>query len=95
MKLIPVEDKIVLKMAKVEEKTQSGIILTGAAKDETTIGEVIAVGPGGLVDGKEVKMSVQVGQKVVINQFGATNVKVGGQEYTVVRMAAVLAVIED
>ena len=94
MKLIPVEDKVVLKMTKVEEKTQSGIILTGSAKEETTIGEVVAVGPGGLCDGKEVKMTVQVGQKVVISEFGSTAIKVGGEEYTVVRMGNILAVIE-
>ena len=94
MKIIPVEDKVVLKMAKVEEKTQSGIFLTGATKDETTVGEVVAVGPGGLCGGKEVKMTVKEGQKVVINDAKATAIRVGGESYTVVKMEDIIAIVE-
>ncbi|MGI5970273.1 MAG: co-chaperone GroES [Oscillospiraceae bacterium] len=95
MKIIPVEDKVVLKMAKAEEKTQSGIILTGSAKEDTKLGEVIAVGPGGNCDGKDIVMTVKVGQKVLISGgFGSTQVKVEGEEYTIVRMSDILAVVE-
>ena len=94
MKLVPVEDKVVLKMEKVEEKTMSGIILTGSGKDDTTVGEIVAVGPGGKCGGKDIVMTVKVGQKVVIGDFGSSTVKLGGEEYTVVKMENILAVVE-
>jgi len=94
MKITPVEDKVILKMAKAEEKTESGLFLTGATKDETVIGEVVAVGPGGLVGGVEVNMTVAAGQKVVIDDARAKAIKVGGEKYTVVKMADILAIVE-
>ena len=94
MKLIPVEDKVVLKMAKVEETTKSGIILTGSAKEDTTVGEVIAVGPGGKCDGKEIVMTVKAGQKVVIGGFGGTAIKIDGEEYTILHQSDILAIVE-
>ncbi len=92
MKIIPVEDKVILKIEKAEEKTQSGLFLTGANKEDSTIGEVVAVGPGGLCGGKEVKMTVAVGQKVVVTE--STPIRVGGENYAVVTMDQIIAVVE-
>ncbi len=94
MKLKPLADRVILKMVEAEETTKSGIILTGAAKEKPEVAEVIAVGPGGLVDGKEVKMTVEKGQKVITSKYSGTQVKVDGEEYTIVRQSDILAVVE-
>ena len=95
MKLNPLADRVVLKSAEVEETTKSGIILTGSAKEKPQVAEVIAVGPGGIVDGKEVKMTVKVGDKVLTSKYSGTEVKVDGEECTIVRQGDILAVVED
>lgn len=94
MTLKPLADRVVLKMVEAEETTKSGIILTGAAKEKPQIAEVIAVGPGGLVDGKEVKMYVTPGNKVITSKYSGTEVKIDGTEYVIVRQSDILAVVE-
>ena len=94
MKLKPLADRVIIKMVEAEEKTKSGIILTGAAKEKPEVAEVIEVGPGGLVDGKEVKMTVMKGQKVITSKYSGTEVKVDGEEYTIVRQNDILAIVE-
>ena len=94
MKIKPLADKVVIKMCEAEETTKSGIILTNAAKEKPQIAEVIEVGPGGLVDGKEVKMQVTVGQKVIYSKYAGTEVKLDGEEYIIVRQNDILAVVE-
>ena len=94
MKLKPLADRVIIKMVEAEEKTTSGIILTGAAKEKPEVAEVIEVGPGGLVDGKEVKMTVMKGQKVITSKYAGTEVKVDGEEYTIVRQNDILAIVE-
>ena len=95
MKLTPLGDKVVLKAIKEEEKTKSGIILTGEAKEKPQQAEVIAVGPGGVVDGKEVKMQVSVGDKVIYSKYAGTEVKLGDEEFIVVRQNDIVAIVED
>mgnify|MGYP000796935466 CR=1 FL=1 len=95
MKLKPLLDRVVLKSTEAEETTKSGIILTGAAKEKPEVAEVIEVGPGGVVDGKEIKMEVQKGQKVITSKYAGTQVKVDGEECTIVRQSDILAVVED
>ena len=94
MKLKPLSDRVVLKMVEAEETTKSGIILTAAAKEKPEVAEVVAVGPGGLVDGKEVVMTVKVGDKVIMSKYAGTTVKVDGEEYTIVRQGDILAIVE-
>lgn len=94
MKLKPLSDRVVIKMVEAEETTKSGIILAGAAKEKPQVAEVIAVGPGGVVDGKEVKMTVSVGQKVITSKYSGTEVKIDGEEYMIVRVGDILAVVE-
>ena len=94
MKLKPLADRVIIKMVEAEEKTKSGIILTGAAKEKPEVAEVIEVGPGGLVDGKEVKMTVMKGQKVITSKYAGTEVNVDGEEYTIVRQNDILAIVE-
>ncbi|MBR6424551.1 MAG: co-chaperone GroES [Oscillospiraceae bacterium] len=94
MKLIPLSDKVVLKAAAVEETTKSGIILSTASKEKPDVAEVVAVGPGGLVDGVEVKMTVKVGQKVIVAKYAGTELKLDEQEYTIVRQSDILAIVE-
>ncbi|NCB62189.1 MAG: co-chaperone GroES [Clostridia bacterium] len=94
MKLKPLADRVVIKMVEVEETTKSGIILTGSAKEKPEVAEVIEVGPGGLVDGKEVKMTVKKGDKVITSKYAGTEVKIDGEEYTIVRQSDILAVVE-
>ena len=94
MKLKPLLDRVVLKSTEAEETTKSGIILTGSAKEKPVVSEVVAVGPGGIVDGKEVTMYVQVGDKVVISNYAGTEVKLDGEEYKIVRQNDILAVVE-
>jgi chaperonin GroES len=95
MKLRPLGDRVVLKQKEAEEKTASGIILSGQAKEKPQQAEVIAVGPGGMVDGKEVAMAVKVGQIVIYSKYAGTEVKLGKEEYTVVRQSDILAVVEE
>ena len=94
MNLKPLADRVIIKMVEVEETTKSGIILTGAAKEKPEVAEGIAVGPGGMVDGKEVVMTVKVGDKVITSKYSGTQVKVDGEEYTIVRQGDILAVVE-
>ena len=94
MKLKPLLDRVVLKSTEAEETTKSGIILTGSAKEKPVVSEVVAVGPGGVVDGKEVTMYVEVGDKVVISNYAGTEVKLDGEEYMIVRQNDILAVVE-
>ena len=95
MKLRPLGDRVDLKQKEAEEKTASGIILSGQAKEKPQQAEVIAVGPGGMVDGKEVAMAVKVGQIVIYSKYAGTEVKLGKEEYTVVRQSDILAVVEE
>ncbi len=94
MKLVPLLDKVVLKQLEAEEKTKSGIILTSSAQEKPQEAEVIAVGPGGVVDGNEVKMQVKKGQKVIYSKYAGTDVKLGDDEYIIVRQHDILAVVE-
>ena len=92
MKLVPLSDRVVLKQCEAEETTKSGIILTSSAQEKPQEAEVIAVGPGGMVDGKEVTMQVKTGQKVIY--YAGTEVKLDGEEYIIVRQSDILAVVE-
>ncbi|HOB36293.1 MAG TPA: co-chaperone GroES [Candidatus Avimonas sp.] len=94
MTIKPLADRVVLKMVEADETTKSGIILTGSAKEKPQVAEVVAVGPGGNVDGKEIKMYVKVGDKVLTSKYSGTEVKLDGQEYTIVRQSDILAVVE-
>ena len=94
MKLTPLADRVVLKMTETEETTKGGIILTGSAKEKPQVAEVIAVGPGGNVDGKDVEMIVKVGDKVLTSKYSGTEVKVDGEECTIVRQSDILAIVE-
>ena len=94
MNLKPLADRVVLKQVAAEEKTKSGIILTAAAQEKPEIYEVVAVGPGGVVDGKEDKMEVKTGDKVITGKYSGTNVKVDGEEYSIVKQGDILAVVE-
>ena len=94
MKLRPLGDRVVLKQKEAEEKTASGIILSGQAKEKPQQAEVIAVGPGGMVDGKEVAMAVKVGQIVIYSKYAGTEVKVDGEELIIVRQSDILAIVE-
>ena len=90
----PLGDRVVIKNVEMEETTKSGIILTGAAKEKPQMAEVLAVGPGGMVDGKEVTMQVTVGQKVIYSKYAGTEVKLDGKEMIIVRQSDILAVVE-
>ena len=94
MTLKPLSDRVVIKMVEAEETTASGIILTGSAKEKPQVAEVVAVGPGGVVDGKEVTMYVKPGDKVITSKYSGTEVKMDDVEYTIVRQADILAVVE-
>ena len=94
MKLVPLTDRVVLKQLEAEETTASGIILTGTAHEKPQEALVIAVGPGGMVDGKEVVMQVKEGQKVIYSKYSGTEVKLEGEEYIIVRQNDILAVVE-
>ncbi len=95
MKLVPLGDKVVLKQLVAEETTKSGIVLPGQAKEKPQQAEVIAVGPGGMVDGKEVTMQVKVGDKVIFSKYSGTEVKLGEDEYIVVKQNDIVAIVED
>jgi chaperonin GroES len=94
MNIKPLADRVVIKMVEADEPTKSGIILTGAAKEKPQVAEVLAVGEGGLVDGKEVKMYVKVGDKVITSKYSGTEVKVDAQELIIVRQSDILAIVE-
>ncbi|MBQ9314026.1 MAG: co-chaperone GroES [Clostridia bacterium] len=90
----PLMDRVVLKMVEAEETTRSGIVLAGTSKEKPQVAEVIAVGPGGMIDGKEVTMCVKVGDKVVVTKYAGTEIKYEGEEYTIVRQNDILAIVE-
>ena len=94
MTLKPLLDKVVLKQAEIEETTRGGIILTGAAKEKPQVAEVLEVGPGGNVDGKEVTMLVKKGDKVICSKYSGTEIKLDGEELIVVRQSDILAIVE-
>ena len=94
MTIKPLCDRVVLKSVEAEETTKSGIILTASAKEKPEIAEVVAVGPGGKVDGNDVEMFVKVGDKVITAKYAGTEVKVDGEEYSIVRQSDILAVVE-
>ena len=94
MKLVPLNDRVVLKQCEAEETTKSGIILTSASQEKPQEAEVIAVGPGGVVDGKEVAMQVKVGDKVIYSKYAGNQVKLEGVEYIIVRQDDILAIVE-
>jgi len=95
MTIKPLADRVVIKMTEAEETTKSGIILTGNAKEKPQVAEVLAVGPGGMVDGKEVVMTVKVGDRVLTSKYSGTEVKCDGQEYIIVKQSDILAIVED
>ena len=94
MNLKPLADLVILKAVAAEETTKSGLILAASAQEKPEVAEVVAVGPGGLVDGKEVTMTVKVGEKVICGKYSGTTVKVDGEEYTIVRQNDILAIVE-
>lgn len=94
MKLLPLGDRIVLKPISAEETTQSGIVLPGQSKEKTQQAEIIAVGPGGVIDGNDVQMQVEVGQKVVYAKFAGTTIELNDEEYIIVKQSDLLAIVE-
>ncbi len=94
MKLTPLGDRVVLKQLEAEEKTASGIVLPGQSQEKPQEAEVIEVGPGGVVDGKEIKMEVKKGQKVIYSKYAGTSVKLGEDEYIIVKQSDILAIVE-
>lgn len=94
MTIKPLADRVVIKMLENEETTKSGIVLPGAAKEKPQLAEIVAVGPGGIVDGKEIKMEVCVGDRVLISKYAGTEVKVDDVEYTILRQSDVLAKVQ-
>ena len=94
MNIKPLADRVVIKMLEAEETTKSGIILAGTAKEKPQVAEVVAVGPGGVVDGKEVKMQIKAGEKVIMSKYAGTEVKLDGEEYIILRQSDVLAKID-
>ena len=94
MKLKPLADRVILKQFKAEEKTKSGLILAASAQEKPEMFEVVEVGPGGMVDGNEVKMTVAAGDRVIVGKYSGTTVKVDGEDYSIVRQGDILAVVE-
>ena len=94
MKIKPLADRVVIRKVEAEERTASGIVLPGTAKEQPQIAEVVEVGPGGIVDGTEIKMELKVGDKVIFQKYSGTEVKLEGQEYTILRQNDVLAIVE-
>ena len=94
MKLKPLSDRVVIKMTEAEETTASGIFLASTAKEKPQVAEVLAVGPGGVVDGKEVVMQVKVGDKVITSKYSGTEVKIDGEELIIVRQNDILAIVD-
>ena len=95
MKLVPLADRVVLKQSTTEEKTKSGIILTSQTQEKPQQAEVVAVGPGGVIDGKEVTMTVKVGDKVIFSKYAGNEVKLDEEEFIIVKQSDILAVVED
>ena len=94
MTIKPLADRVVVKLVEMEETTKTGIILPGAAKEKPQVAEVVAVGPGGMVDGAEVVMTVKVGDRVITSKYAGTEVKCDGTEYNIVRQSDILAIVE-
>ena len=94
MNIKPLADRVVIKMLEAEETTKSGIILAGTAKEKPQVAEVVAVGPGGVVDGKEVKMELIVGDKVIMSKYAGTEVKLEDETYIIVKQSDILAIVE-
>ncbi|HEY9062905.1 MULTISPECIES: co-chaperone GroES [Pseudobacteroides] len=94
MRIKPLGERVVIKMLESEETTKSGIVLPGSAKEKPQVAEIVAVGPGAIVEGKEIKMEVKVGDKVLISKYAGTEVKFDGQEYTILKQSDILAVVE-
>ena len=94
MNVKPLADRVVLKMVEMEETTQSGIIRAGAAKEKPQVAEVVAVGPGGVVDGKDIVMEVEVGDHVIMSKYSGTEVKIDGEELIIVRQSDILAIVD-
>ena len=94
MKIRPLLDRVVLKPTEIEETTKSGFILTSASQEKPQFSEVVAVGPGGIVDGKETEMYVKVGDRVIAGKYSGTEVKIDDIEYTIVRQSDILAIVE-
>lgn len=94
MNIKPLFDKVVVEAVKAEEKSKGGIILTAAAQEKPATCLVVAVGPGGIIDGKEVTMQVKVGDKVLLSKYSGTEVKLDGKEYTIIRQSDILAVVD-
>ena len=94
MTLKPLGDRVVLRFTEVEETSKGGIILAASAQEKPQVAEILAVGPGGVVDGKEVKMEVKVGDKVILNKYAGTEVKLGKDEYVIAKQSDILAIVE-
>ncbi|MBO4637920.1 MAG: co-chaperone GroES [Clostridiales bacterium] len=94
MTIKPLGDKVVIKKLQAEETTKSGLVLASASQEKPQVAEIIAVGPGGVIDGNEIKMEVSVGQKVIIRDYAGTTVKVDGEEVIIVRQEDILAIVE-
>ena len=94
MTIKPLSDRVVVKAVEMEETTKSGLILPGSAKEKPEVAEVVAVGPGGLVDGNEIVMTVKVGDRVITSKYAGTEVKCNGTEYNIVRQSDILAIVE-
>lgn len=94
MTIKPLADRVVIKMMEAEETTKGGIILAASAQEKPQVAEIVAVGPGGVVDGKEVKMYLKVGDKVLLSKYAGTEVKLDGVDYTILRQSDILAIVE-
>ena len=94
MKIKPLADRVVIKMIEAEETTKSGIILAGSAKEKPQVAEIVAVGPGGLIDGNQIDMYVKVGDKILTSKYAGSEVKIDGEEYMIVRQSDILAIVE-
>ncbi len=94
MTIKPLSDRVVIKMIEAVETTKSGIVLPGTAKEKPQVAEIVAVGPGGIVDGKEITMSVSVGDRVLISKYAGTEVKIDNVDYTILRQSDILAIVE-
>jgi chaperonin GroES len=94
MTIKPLGDRVVIKMIEMEETTRSGIVLPGTAKEKPQVAEIVAVGPGGVIDGKDVTMQVKVGDRVLISKYAGTEVKMDNVEYTILKQSDILAIVE-
>jgi len=94
MTIKPLGDRVVIKMIEMEETTKSGIVLPGTAKEKPQVAEIFAVGPGGVIDGKDVTMQVKVGDRVLISKYAGTEIKMDNVEYTILKQSDILAIVE-